>query len=171
MSVINIEMIAVHGGSIRVYAVKGERKHSKSAENLLKLEADEKLEKLETYIKFADKVKEVRRELVALLKDLKAKGKSITGYGASAKGNILLNYCKIGTDILDYIADTTPYKQGLFSPGVHIPVIAFDKFYKNPPDYTLLLAWNYADAILMKETQYRESGGKFILPIPAPEIV
>jgi C-methyltransferase C-terminal domain/Putative zinc binding domain/Methyltransferase domain len=171
MSVIDVERIDVHGGSIRVYAVKGERKSSDSVEKLLKLEADAGLDKFQTYEKFAVQVKDVRRELVALLKDLKSKGKTIVGYGASAKGNILVNYCRIGTETLDYIADTTPFKQGLYSPGVHIPVVAFDRFYKEPPDYTLLLAWNYAEAILKKESSYRESGGKFILPVPVPEII
>jgi hypothetical protein len=171
MTVIDVELMGVHGGTIRVYVAKGARKPSESVAKLLTLEKQAGLDKLETYTMFAERVKDVRRDLVAMLKDLKAAGKSIAGYGASAKGNILLNYCKIGTDTLDYIADTTPYKQGLYSPGVHIPVVAFDKFYKQPPDYTLLLAWNYAEAILKKESSYRESGGKFILPVPVPAIV
>jgi hypothetical protein len=171
MTVIDVEMMDVHGGTIRVYVAKGSRKSSDSVQRMLMLETQAGLDKLEIYTMFADKVKDVRRDLVAMLKDLKAVGKSIVGYGASAKGNILLNYCKIGTDVLDYIADTTPYKQGLFSPGVHIPVVAFDKFYKKPPDYTLLLAWNYAEAILKKESSYRDSGGKFILPVPIPNVV
>ena len=171
MRVIDVERIAVHGGSIRVYAAKGERNPSVDVEMLLKLEADAGLDKFEVYDKFANQVRDIRKELVALLKDLKSKGKSIVGYGASAKGNILVNYCKIGTDMLNYIADTTPYKQGLFSPGVHIPVVAFDKYYSDPPDYTLLLAWNYAKEILSKEHKYLQTGGKFIVPIPRPRII
>jgi len=102
---------------------------------------------------------------------LKNQGAKIAGYGAPAKGNILLNYCKIGTDILDYVTDTTPFKQGCYTPGMHIPVFPESHFHEFPPDYALLLAWNYADAILQKEHEYRQAGGKFIMPIPKPQIV
>jgi hypothetical protein len=113
----------------------------------------------------------VRRKELELLEDLKNDGASIADYGASAKGNILLNYCGIGTEKLSYIVDTTPLKQGRFSPGVHIPVVHPDQFAEQPPDYTLLLAWNYAEAILAKEAEYRRQGGKFIIPVPTPVVV
>jgi hypothetical protein len=105
--------------------------------------------------------------LISIKKD----GNRIVGYGAAAKGNVLLNYCGVGTDLIEYIADTTPYKQGLYSPGMHIPVYSFDEYYRELPKYTLLLAWNYADTILKKEVKYKLNGGKFILPIPKPRIV
>jgi len=116
MSIIEIEQIGVHGGTIRVYVVKGESKPSPSVEEMVRREIELGLDKVETYKDFAKKVKRIRGKLVSMLKGLKGDGAKIVGYGASAKGNILLNYCKIGTDIIDYIADTTPYKQGLFNP-------------------------------------------------------
>ncbi|MFQ5621706.1 MAG: methyltransferase C-terminal domain-containing protein, partial [Candidatus Nanoarchaeia archaeon] len=102
---------------------------------------------------------------------LKADGKSIVGYGAPAKGNVLLNYCKIGTETLDYIIDSTQAKQGLYTPGMHIPVLAPEKFREDCLDYALMLAWNFEEEILKKEFRYREGGGKFIIPIPDPRIV
>lgn len=93
------------------------------------------------------------------------------GYGAPAKGNTLLNFCKIGTDILEYVIDTTPLKQGRYTPGMHLPVYSESRFHADQPDYALLLAWNYAGEILKKEAAYRERGGKFILPIPRPAII
>jgi methylation protein EvaC len=122
-------------------------------------------------MRFGKNVTTVKQKLVTLLKRLKNDGKKITGYGATAKGNTLLNYCGIGTDILDYVSDTTPFKQGHYTPGMHVPIVSEDRFHKEPPDYALLLAWNYADAILEKEKKYRENGGKFILPVPESEVV
>jgi D-mycarose 3-C-methyltransferase len=171
MSIIEIEQIGVHGGTIRAYVVKGENKPSPSVEELIRQEIELGLDKVETYKDFAKKVKQIRSKLVSMLKGLKRDGAGIVGYGASAKGNILLNYCKIGADIIDYIADTTPYKQGLFTPGMRIPVVDFYEFYASSPDYTLLLIWNYAESILKKERDYIKSGGKFIVPIPMPYIL
>jgi hypothetical protein len=171
MSIIDVEKLGVHGGSIRVYAGKGGGKPSESVDDLLMQESKSGLDKTETYREFARHVQQIRDELVALLSDLKNSRKKIAGYGASAKGNTLLNYCKIGTDFLDYINDTTPFKQGCYTPGVHIPVVPESRFHQDPPDYSLMLAWNYADEILQKEQGYRQAGGKFIVPIPKPQIV
>lgn len=170
MSIIEVEQIGVHGGTIRVYVAKGEHEPSLAVEELIRKEIELGLDKAETYKNFAKKVHFIRSELVYMLNDLKKGGAKIVGYGASAKGNILLNYCNIGTDIIDYIADTTAYKQGLLNPGMHIPVYGFDEFYTAPPDYALLLIWNYAEAILKKESEYIRLGGKFIIPIPKPFI-
>ena len=138
---------------------------------LLKSESELKLDSLDTYLEFTRNVAELGKKIRLLLESLKARGASIAGYGAPAKGNVLLNYCRIGTDILDYIIDTTPFKQGRYAPGMHIPIFPVQRFYKNPPDFAFLLAWNYADYILQKEIGYRQSGGKFIIPIPKPHIV
>jgi len=102
------------------------------------------------------------------LKDL---GKRIVGYAAPAKGNVLLNYCDIDTNILPYTVDTTPAKQGLYTPGTHLPIYAPQKFRDEQPDYALMLAWNYEQEILAQEHAYRKKGGKFIIPIPYPRIV
>jgi SAM-dependent methyltransferase len=171
MGIIDVERIRVHGGSIRVYAGKGDNKVSGAAADLLKFESEARLDDAATYREFAQGVNRIKLELTTLLKDLKAKGHSIAAYGASAKGNILLNFCKIGTDIIDYVSDTTPFKQGLYTPGVHIPIAPETRFSESPPDYTLLLAWNYAEEIMRKEHKYRQAGGKFIVPIPRPQVM
>ncbi len=171
MGITNIERVSVHGGSLRVQVQKSADSSSPSVVELIELEQKAKLDSLETYQKFAEAVSEVKEELLRLLKHLKAQGVRIAGYGAPAKGNTLLNYCKIGTDILEYIIDTTPFKQGHYTPGMHVPIFPESHFHEFPPDYALLLAWNYADEILQKEDEYRQAGGKFIVPIPKPQIV
>ena len=108
-----------------------------------------------------------KEELVELLKGLKAEGKKIVGYGAPAKGNTLLNYFGIGSETLDYIVDDSPWKQGLYSPGMHIPVKGFEQLSKEKPDYILILAWNYAEPIMKKCSGMAD----FILPVPEPKIV
>jgi hypothetical protein len=171
MNIVKVERINVHGGSLRLYLQKSACSLSPSVLELLKLEEELKLDSLETYQKFTEKAGQIKESLLELLKSLKARGLTIVGYGAPAKGNVLLNYCKIGTDILDYLTDTTPFKQGLYTPGMHIPVFPESRFHSAAVDYALLLSWNYADAILQKEEAYRQAGGKFIVPIPKPRIV
>lgn len=172
LNIIDVEHLDVHGGSLRIYVQKSmDLPLSSNVVKFLELEQEAKLDSLQTYEKFAEAVSVVKEELLALLKYLKAEGARIVGYGAPAKGNILLNYCKIGTDILDYIIDTTQFKQGRYTPGMHIPVFPESHFHETPPNYALLLAWNYADEILQKEEKYRQAGGKFIMPIPKPRII
>lgn len=171
MGITKVERFSVHGGSIRAYVRKRAYSSSPSVYELLKLEEELKLNSLETYQKFTEEVSQIKEALPSLLKSLKARGSSIAGYGAPAKGNTLLNYCKIDTDILDYIVDTIPFKQGRYTPGMHILVFPESRFHDTPVDYTLLLAWNYSDVILQKEMAYRQAGGKFIIPIPEPQIV
>lgn len=138
---------------------------------LLRKEKEAAIDSLATYKRFAQDTNRIRAELTSLLTSLKKHGAKITAYGATAKGNTLLNYCKIGTDFLDYVSDTTPFKQGCYTPGMHIPIYPESHFHEFPPDYALLLAWNYADEIFSKEIKYRQAGGKFIIPIPEPKIV
>ena len=171
LNITHASRVNVHGGSLRIYVRKNIHRTSPLVHELLKSESDLKLDSLDTYLEFAGKVVELGKKIRSLLKSLKARGVNIVGYGAPAKGNVLLNYCRIGTDILDYIIDTTPFKQGRYAPGMHIPIVPVQRFYKNPPDFAFLLAWNYADDILQKEIGYRQSGGKFIIPIPIPYIV
>ncbi|UZE92310.1 MAG: class I SAM-dependent methyltransferase [Methanosarcinales archaeon] len=171
MEIVDLKQIPVHGGSIRIFVQKSAKQQSPAVTELLFRERKSGLCSLKTYLEFAEKVALVKEKLVCILKILKKEGARITGYGATAKGNTLLNYCKIGTDILDYISDTTPFKQGRYTPGMHIPVFPEEKFHEDPPDYSLLLAWNYADEILQKESEYMKRGGKFILPIPEPNVI
>ena len=113
----------------------------------------------------------IRTELPALLRKLKAQGKRIIGYGASAKGNTLLNTCGLSTKELDYIIDNTPFKQNKIAPGSWIPVRPPEMLLKDQPDYALLLAWNFAPEIIKRETEFQKRGGRFIVPIPEPKIV
>ncbi|OGE33568.1 hypothetical protein A3D83_01190 [Candidatus Daviesbacteria bacterium RIFCSPHIGHO2_02_FULL_41_10] len=168
---VDVQRLPVHGGSVRVFVSKKSLPQSIRVKNLLKLEEKKKILKPETYLKFRKKVDKVRHELVQLLWTLRMKNKSIVGYGASAKGNIILNYCRIGPETLDYVVDSISYKQGKFTPGMHIPIFPEQKLLDDQPDYTLLLAWNFADEIIKKQTEYRKRGGKFILALPKLTIV
>lgn len=169
LKITKVEKIPVHGGSIRIY-VK-DQGHAGHFGPTIVEEAKQVLYTKDTYQTFADKVRSIKEDLVTLLTKLKAQGNRIVGYGAPAKGNTLLNYCKIGPDILDYLTDTTPYKQGKYSPGMHIPVVSPDVFHKDPPDYALMLPWNYQTEILKKEREFLKNGGQFIIPIPELEVI
>ncbi len=170
MKVFDVEIVPTQGQSLRVYA--GKNKIEKiSVKDILDLEREVGLTDEKTFIAFGEKVSGNREKLRTLLLDLKAQGKRIVGYGAPAKGNTLLNYYGIGPDILEYLTDTTPLKQGLYSPGQHIPIVSPEKLLTNTPDYILLLAWNFKDAILEKEKSLLEKGVKFIVTVPNVEVI
>ena len=173
MEIFDVERIGIHGGSIRVFVKRASASGpvSESVANLLALEQERKLDSIETYLTFATEVASIKERLLELLKRLKSEGKRIVGYGAAAKGNTLLNYCKIGTDILDYIVDNIPYKQGRYTPGMHIPVVPEERLTQDRPDYALILAWNFAEEIMAKQQKYKELSGQFIIPVPNPQIV
>lgn len=171
MQIHDVKRFGVHGGSIRVFASrKRTTENPVSVSQLIKLELEMKLDQFETYSGFSAKVESSKEQLVSLVHRLKDEGNSLAGYGAPAKGNILLNYCGIGPETLDYIVDSTPSKQGLYSPGVRIPVVSPKRFVSDPPNYALMLAWNYKNEILEKETNYQMKGGRFIIPVPIPVI-
>lgn len=173
MTVFDVEKVSVHGGTIRVYVKKSEGKYvvGKNVDEFLKLEKKMKLTEKKTYTDYANLVLENKVKLVTLLVDLKTKGKTIAGYGAPAKGNTLLNFFSIGTEILDFVVDDSPFKQGLYTPGKHISVVSSKFLYEKRPDYLLILAWNFADYIMKMHKKYKELGGKFIIPVPEPKIV
>jgi SAM-dependent methyltransferase len=160
----------IHGGSLRGLAAHPNTfpKQSKTLDRVYRDE--ERGADLSTLEQFAHNIQEFRGKLMQLLLKLKGEGKRVVGYGAPAKATTLLNYCSIDTSILDYVTDTTPFKQGKFVPGVRIPIVRPDEFRKAYPDYALLLAWNFKDEILSKEQEYLKSGGKFIIPFPEPRI-
>lgn len=166
-----VEKLKVHGGSVRVFVSKKTIKQDREVKRFLETEEKKGILNAETYLKFRRKVERVRHELVQLLWDLRLKKKRIVGYGASAKGNIILNYCRIGPETLDCIVDSISYKQGKFTPGMHIPIYPENKLLEDQPDYTLLLAWNFADEIIKKQKEYRKRGGKFILALPKLTVV
>ncbi len=163
-------LVPIHGESLRV-SMKKHGTPRVSVQRLLLREQKIGLTRPKVFREFATKVEKNRRDLQCLLKELKNKEKTIAGYGAPAKGNTLLNYFKIGPDTLDFITDTTLTKQGLYTPGTQIPILSPNALRRNPPDYLLLLAWNYVDAILKKEKSLRAKGVKFIIPVPEVRVV
>lgn len=170
MVVQDVKTVPIHGESIRVYVgISGES--SQAVKDFLKKEYDMGLLDVETYKKFSNKVESNKSDLKNILSKIKEEGKRIIGYGAPAKGNTLLNYFKIGPETIDYLTDTTPNKQGAYTPGTHIIIKSPEVLEKDMPDYVLLLSWNYADAILEKERDLREKGVKFIIPVPIVRIV
>jgi SAM-dependent methyltransferase len=171
--VIDIERIDIHGGSIRVYVTQQNSDYEVSphVEQMLQFEKKLKITELSFYKTFAKKVEDLKANLIQALSALKENDKSIAGYGASAKGNTLLNYFEINTSMIDYIADLNPLKQGYLTPGTHIPVVDPTKIIEQKPDYLLLLAWNFKDEIMEQQQQIREWDGKFIIPIPDVEII
>jgi hypothetical protein len=138
---------------------------------LLAEERRKGLNSLSYYEGFAKRALELKQALTALLSRLKAQGKSIAAYGASAKGSTLLNFFGLGRDTLDFVADRSTYKQGRLTPGTHIPIVPPSRLEQNPPEYTLLLTWNFAEEILEQQKAYRQRGGRFIIPIPRVEVV
>lgn len=173
MRVVDVERFGVHGGSILVFVSLSEARWQTSpvVADLLSLEQSAGLDDDATYQRFAETVKQVTSDLTGLVRDLAAEGKRIAGYGAPAKGNTLLCVSGLGLSEIEYCSDSTLFKQGMTTPGTHIPVHSPEYAQENPPDYFLLLAWNYADEILRKEWKFLEAGGKFIIPIPKPSIV
>ena len=173
LEVFDVEQLDVHGGSIRVFARPARNGGAPPAEVQAWLDEEERrgLFAVETYNAFRARVEHIREELLRILAEVKRAGGRIVGYGASARGNTLLNYYGIGTDTLDYIVDRNPLKQGLYSPGMHIPVEGPERLAGDDAGYLLLIAWNFADEIVEQQQEFRHRGGRFILPIPEPRVV
>lgn len=171
MSVVDVQRVKNHGGSIRVFVKNNATATSPNVESLLKLENERGLHSAERFTRFQEEVESARTTLVSLIRGFRSAGKKVVGYGAPAKSGTLLNYCGFTAQDLSYITDTTPHKVGLLAPGSHIPVVSPDILKSETPDYILLLAWNYRDFILEKEKDLRARGTKFIIPIPHPEVV
>ena len=170
LEIFNIEKNELDGGSLKVYLKKKtdkKRKVNSSAINkILKEEEKFGLYDIKTYEKFRERVEKLKTEVVKKLKDLKRKNKTIVGYGAAAKANVLLNYFGIDKKTIDYLVDSTPYKQGRFTPGSHIPIYSEDKIYDTNPDYVIIFAWNFAKEIMDKNRKFKEKGGKFLFLEP-----
>ena len=175
LGIFDIQRNDLDGGAIRVFWKKGEGTRNKiNKKNINKILGEEKrygLYKKETYSKFADRIKALKIDFLQKINYLKKKKKRIVGYGAAAKANVLLNYFGLDTKTIDYIVDSTPYKQGLFTPGTHIPIYSEEKIYDNIPDYILIFAWNFSQEIIKKNRKYKKSGGKFILVEPKMQII
>ena len=172
MEVFHVEQNDIHGGSFRVFvARKGQRPVSRDVQSVIAEEERMGIYTRETLDRFADNVRKNKRALTWLLQSLKHQGKRIVGVSAPAKGMTLLNFCRIDSDVLDFVTEKSKLKIGRYTPGAHIPVVPDSELLAQQPDYALLLAWNFAEEIMRNLDAFRRKGGKFIIPIPSPRIV
>ncbi|MDG2212325.1 MAG: class I SAM-dependent methyltransferase, partial [Verrucomicrobiota bacterium] len=167
MELVDVFSQKTHGGSMRYQlAHTGAFAVQESVIELLEQEKELGLNKAASFESLSKKVEKSRDDLVAMLSDLKLKGKKVAGYGATSKSTTVLNYCNIGPELIEYISDTTPIKQGKYTPGMHIPVKPYDTFRSNPPDFAVLFAWNHAEEIMAKEQDFMKAGGRWIVHVP-----
>jgi len=166
----DVRELTIHGGSLRLYAESAENV-GEAVRSILADEAAAGIDSYEYYKGFSAKVDALRQSMRKMLAGLKSSGKRIAAYGAAAKGAIMLNYIGVGTDTIDFVVDRNTHKQGKFMPGVHIPIHEPDRILKDMPDYVVILPWNFKDEILSQQALYREKGGKFIVPVPWPEVI
>jgi SAM-dependent methyltransferase len=169
LTLFDVEKLSTHGGSIRIYARHSDSTGHTVMPSVQVLKEEEGrygITRLSTYADFEQRVNAVKRDILDLLISIKRKGKSIAGYGAPGKGNTLLNYCGIRTDLLDFTVDRNPYKQGKYTPGTHIPIHDPAHLKTAKPDYVFILPWNLKDEIVSQHGYIREWGGQFIVPIP-----
>jgi methylation protein EvaC len=172
MELIDVDPQPTHGGSMRyILARKGARPVSPRALAQKQIEQRQGLAQAATFERFRRSCEKSRDDLVKLLRDLKAQGKRVVGYAATSKSTTVLNYCQIGPDLIEYISDSTPIKQGKFTPGMHIPVVAPERFHAEPPDYAVLFGWNHKTEILEKEKAFTANGGKWIVFVPSVGIL
>ncbi len=168
LDVYDVEELGTHGGSLRMYVQHADGPHqaSQAVRSLLDREEAEGLRSPERYGRFAEEVKESKRTLLDLLIRLRREGKQVVGYGAPGKGNTLLNYCGIRTDLLDYTVDRNPHRHGFYTPGTHIPIYPPEKIAETRPDYIVVLPWNLIDEIAQQLEYVGEWGAKLVVPIP-----
>jgi len=172
LEIIGVEHLPIHGGSLRLYAGRrGVHPVRPEVHLLLSEEHAKGVASGGYYEDFGSRACGIRDDLLHLLRKLKAGSNSIAAYGASAKGSTLLNFCALGSETLDFVADRSTAKQGRLTPGGHLPIVAAAELTKRQPDYTVLLTWNFAEEILSQQEAYRDAGGKFVIPIPQVIVV
>ena len=174
LTIFDVEELPTHGGSLRIYARHSENIEESVTGRVIDLKAREETAgfmRLKTYLSFAKKVEETKRNVLNFLIKAKREGKSIAGYGAPGKGNTLLNYCGIRTDFIDYTVDRNPYKHGKYTPGTHIPIFHPDKISETEPDYIFILPWNLKTEIMKQLAYVREWGAQFVVPVPEVAIL
>ncbi len=173
LSLESVHDTSVHGGSLRYVARPQDvlADHSQSVYRRIEAEAKFGLTDEGRLKEFANDVEANRDALCAMVHELNSQGKTVAAYGAPAKGNTLLNYCKLGPDDISFTVDRSPLKQGRLLPGTHIPVLDPEELVRQQPDFVIILPWNIADEIVAQQSEYRNRGGRFIVPIPRPRIL
>ena len=174
LAIFDCEELGTHGGSLRIFACHNENMAHSVAPGVARVLAEETragLDDADSYSSLGEKARLVKQRLLTFLIQAKTEGRSVVGYGAPGKGSVLLNYCGIRTDFLDYTVDRSPHKQGLLMPGVHVPIEHPDRIRETRPDYVLILPWNLRDEIVEQMTFIKDWGGRFIVPIPTVEVV
>lgn len=174
LTVFDVEELGTHGGSLRIYARHAGDQTGEISDRVGKMrewETARSYDRLDPYLAFGEKVRDVKRKLLSFLISAKQQGKRVAGYGAPAKGNTLLNYCGIRTDFLDFTVDRSPHKQGRFLPGTHIPIYPPERIDEVKPEYLLILPWNLREEIMQQMSRIRGWGGKFVIPIPEPMVL
>ena len=168
LELFSAERVSSHGGSLRSYVQKAGGPHAPdgTVEDLIEAEKQLGLDQSATLREFGDRIDRLRDRFKATLQELRDAGNSIAGYGAPAKATTLLHHFGIELGTLDYIIDDSPLKQGLYSPGQHIPVLSSDILSDDPPDILVILAWNFADVIMRNNSAFAERGGRFLIPLP-----
>lgn len=169
LAVFDVEELPTHGGSLRVFARRTDAGPVAAEPGVGKVRRDEAasgIDRVEVYDAFQDRVAPIREELLAFLKQARAEGRKVAAYGAAAKGNTLLNFCGIGTDLIDYVVDRSPAKQGLFMPGSRLPILPPERIFEARPDYLLILPWNIRDEVVASNRGIADWGGRFIVAIP-----
>jgi methylation protein EvaC len=172
LELVDVQPQNVHGGSMRyVLAHKGKRRQSAAVVTQRAKEESLGLHTRATFERFRQNVERSREELMALLRDLRRQGKRVVGYAATSKSTTVTNYCGITPELVEYISDTTPIKQGKYSPGAHLPVRPYEEFKRHYPDYALLFGWNHAEEIMAKEQMFKTAGGKWIVYVPQVQVI
>jgi SAM-dependent methyltransferase len=165
-----VDHFPLHGGSLRWTCGQSERVED-SARQHLAAEREAGMTEFGFYAEFGQRVEQIKSELLELLRGLRADGKRIAAYGAAAKGSTLVNYVGIDGELIDFVVDRNTHKQGLYMPGVHLPIRDPGALLEEDVDYLLLLAWNFRDEIVAQQDAFRERGGRFIVPVPRPEVI
>lgn len=175
MQIYDVRQIDMHAGSIIIFVQNkhhGKRKITKNVTDIIKKELKRGLNKANTYTSFMNCINESKTELLKVLKKIKDQNKNIIGYGASGRGTIMMNYYDLTKDLISYIIDDAPAKQGLYTPGNHLKIFPSEVLYgKSKPNYVLLFAWPFVNEIKYKHKKFLQNGGKFIVPLPKVKVI
>jgi ABC-type Fe3+-hydroxamate transport system substrate-binding protein len=170
----DVEELSTHGGSLRIFAKHAEDSTEIISENvnaLLNKEFSRGLNTIAYYRNFQNKATQIKYNLLQFLIEQKENGRKVAAYGAAAKGNTLLNYCGIKKDLIAFVVDASPYKQGKYLPGSHIAVVNEEEIKKYKPDYVFILPWNLKEEVMEQMSFIREWGGKFVIAIPGIQVI